>query len=154
WSMAVMTRELNQFYGAYCNGRVPELAPAELQYGDFAVWQRQLLQGGILQRQLVYWKAQLEGMMPLELPPDYSRGARPGIRGARLSFRLESQHVGKLKDLNRNEGTTLFIILLAAFQLVLGSYAGRTDVAVGTDIANRNWPGTEGMIGFFVNQLV
>src|SRR6266851_4707152 len=100
------------------------------------------------------WRKQLEGVETLELPTDYSRPAVASHRGGRVGVELSEELTGKLRELSRREGVTLFMTLLGGWQVLLGRYAGQQDIAVGTDIANRNHLETEGMIGFFVNQLV
>ena len=131
---------------------MPELS---LQYADFAYWQRRWLQGEVLDKQLGYWKKQLGGQIPhLELPTDRPRGMRRSFQGATSSFRLTQDLTSKLYQLSRHEGTTLFMTLLAAFQVLLYRYTGQEELLVGTVIANRNRVEIEGLIGFFVNTLV
>src|SRR5215216_2410434 len=118
------------------------------------MWQREWLQGDVLEEQLQYWKLQLEGVEVLELPTDRARAAVASHRGAVAEFGLGRDLTQELKKLRREQGVTLFMTLLAAFQIVLSRYCGQDDVAVGTDVANRSRLETEGLIGFFVNQLV
>src|SRR5205085_1902319 len=143
-----------QLYAASRAGQPSPLAEWEVQYADFALWQREWLQGEVLERQLRYWREQLDGLEALELPTDRPRPAQPSHRGAKLPFRLSAELTAELKAVSRREGVTLFMTLLAAFQLVLGRYSGQRQVVVGTDVANRNRLETEGLIGFFINQLV
>ena len=147
-------RELGELYEAFSKGEASPLAPLSIQYADFAVWQRQWLQGEVLDGQLGYWRKQLEGVSALELPTDRPRPPVQSYRGMRKSFRLPGELTGKLKELSRREGVTLFMTLLAAFQAQLHRYSGQEDIAVGSPIANRNREELEGMIGFFVNTLV
>ena len=154
WSVGILVREFSTLYTAYCQGRPSPLSELEWQYADFACWQRQWLTGEVLQGQLDYWRRQLEGVAPLELPLDRPRPARPTHAGATLSFTLAEELSEQLRSLSRQEGVTLFMTLLAAFQLLLARYSGQKDIAVGTDVANRNRLETEPLIGFFVNQLV
>src|SRR5262249_61867172 len=119
-----------------------------------AVWQRQWLQGEVLASQLSYWKEKLAGVPPLELPTDRPRPAVQRYQGANEMVRLPAELSAKLQALSRQEGTTLLMTLLAAFQMLLSRYAGQDDVSVGTPIAGRNRAETEGLIGFFVNTLV
>ena len=154
WSMGILSRELTALYAAYDAGKLSPLNELPLQYADFAVWQRGWLQGAELERQLEYWREQLAGLEPLELPSDYSRPAVPSRRGRALSFVLSQEMTKSLQVLSRKENATLFMTLLAAWQLLLGRSAGRSDLAVGTDVANRNRREVESLIGFFVNQLV
>src|SRR5262249_32049431 len=129
------------------------LTELPIQYADYAVWQRGWLQGEALERQLAYWRERLEGLRPLELPTDRRRPLNPTHRAGVVGMELGPELSEALKALSRREGVTLFMTLLAAFQVVLGRTAGEDDVAVGTDVANRNRIETEGLIGFFVNQL-
>jgi hypothetical protein len=126
-----------------------------VQYADYAVWQREWLQGEVLAEQLGYWREQLGGELAvLELPADYARAAVPSYRGSRVSFALPAEVSGQLQQLSRQESVTLFMTLLGGFAVLLSRYAGQPEVVVGTDIAGRTRGETEGLIGFFVNQLV
>ncbi|BCL80831.1 hypothetical protein ccbrp13_32960 [Ktedonobacteria bacterium brp13] len=153
WSDDILFRELTTLYRAFVNGEPSPLPPLTVQYADFAVWQRNSLQGEVLQRHLDYWKRQLEGATPLLLPADYPRQAMQCYRGAASFFMLPSDLSQQLIAFSRQEGVTLFMSLLAAFQTVLCRISRQTDVVVGTDIANRTHKDTEGLIGFFVNLL-
>jgi amino acid adenylation domain-containing protein len=154
WSVAVLVRELSALYGAYVEGRESPLEELPIQYADYAVWQRGWLRSGGLEKQLAYWRRQLDGAPPvLELPTDRPRPAVPGGRGARQSFTLGRELTDALSALSRQEGATLFMTLLAAYQVLLGRYARQREVVVGTPVAGRNRAETEGLIGFFVNML-
>jgi acyl carrier protein/NRPS condensation-like uncharacterized protein len=154
WSTGIMARELGALYEAYASGREPDLPELKIQYTDYAHWQREWLQGEVLEKQMEYWTRQLAGMQVLQLPVDSVQGTELPRSGAIMIFLLDRDLTAKLEELCRHEGVTMFMTLLAAFQVVLGSYTGRSDIAVGTDIANRNYEEIEGLIGFFVNQLV
>ncbi|MDZ7269873.1 MAG: amino acid adenylation domain-containing protein [candidate division KSB1 bacterium] len=155
WSMGVLLREVALLYDAFRNDRPSPLPPLPVQYADFAAWQRQWLQGEILERQLAYWKQQLAGCPPLlELPTDRPRPAVHSFRGAQLNFMLPADLTGRVKELSRQMGTTLFMTLLAAFQVLLARYSNQKDICVGTPIANRNRAELEGLIGFFANTIV
>jgi len=159
WSVEVLIRELATLYAAHLSTpySLPpaSLAPLPIQYADFAHWQRNWLQGEVLERQLSYWKDQLGDSPPmLDLPADRPRPAVQSWRGATESFTLPSGLSDQLKTLSREEGVTLFMTLLAAFQTLLYRYTGQDDVSVGTAVANRNRAQIEGLIGFFVNTLV
>jgi amino acid adenylation domain-containing protein len=155
WSIGIIIRELAAIYEARLRGEPPPLADLPIQYADFAVWQREWLKGEALDRQLDYWKQQLEGDTPvLTLPTDRPRQAVQTFRGASITFSVPGDISGKLKDFARREGATLFMSLLAAFQVLLRRYSGQHDIAVGTPIANRSRRELEGLIGFFVNTLV
>ncbi len=154
WSMGVLFRELGALYEAFCEGNPSPLAKLPIQYADFAVWQRQWLQGEVLDEQLSYWRRQLADVPTLQLPTDRPRPPMQTHRGARQSLVLSESLSEALKELSRREGVTLFMVLLAAFQALLSRYTGQEDVAVGTPIAGRNHAETKGLIGFFVNTLV
>ncbi len=155
WSMGVLLREFKVLYEAYARGEESPLLPLEIQYADFAHWQREWLQGEVLERQLGYWKEQLAGAPPvLELPTDYPRPAVQTFSGAHKSLTLPEQLTSDLKALTQRSGVTLFMTLLAAFQTLLSRYSGQDDIVVSTGIANRNRAETEKLIGFFVNTLV
>ncbi|MBV9773008.1 MAG: amino acid adenylation domain-containing protein, partial [Gemmatimonadetes bacterium] len=155
WSMGVLFREMEALYGAYASGEASPLPPLEVQYPDYAVWQRKHLVGEVLEAQLAYWKERLAGAPALlELPTDRPRPAVESHRGAMHLFRLPAGVTDGLKGVSRREGATLFMTLLGAFQLLLSRYSGQEDVVVGTPIAGRRQSETETLIGFFVNTLV
>jgi amino acid adenylation domain-containing protein len=154
WSFGIFQCELASTYRAFVQGQPLELPDLPVQYPDYAHWQRQWLQGDILQAQLAYWKRKLGGELPmLQLPTDRPRPPVQSHRGASLFFDLPERLTEGLKALSREEGVTLFMTLLAAFKVMLFRYSGQTDVAVGSPIANRNRPEIEDLIGFFVNTL-
>ena len=153
WSQHILLQEFASLYTAFATGQPSPLPETKLQYGDFAVWQRQWLKGEVLAEQLEYWKKELHGMHTLDLPVD-SRRAGVGQSAGREPFRLTLESTQKIKQLSASHHATVFMALTAAFHLLLGWYAGQEDVVTGTDVANRNWREVEGMIGFFVNQLV
>jgi amino acid adenylation domain-containing protein len=155
WSMGVLVNEIAALYRSYLDGQPSPLAELPVQYADFAEWQREWLTKENLERQLQYWKQQLGGELPvLELPTDSVRPPRQGFRGAVRRFALSEELSTAIKSLSRQEGATLFMTLLAAFQSLLHRYTNQTDILVGTAIANRNRAEIEGLIGFFVNTLV
>ena len=153
WSQHILLREFACLYEAFAIGQPSPLAEMKLQYGDFAVWQRQWLKGEVLVEQVEYWKKKLYGMRTLDLPID-NRRTGVGQSVGRAPFRLTAESTQKIKQLSISHHATAFMVLTAAFHLLLGWYAGQEDVVTGTDVANRNWKEVEGMIGFFVNQLV
>jgi non-ribosomal peptide synthetase component F len=131
------------------------LQELSIQYADFAHWQRQWLQLEVLETQLSYWKRQLDSAPAiLELPTDHPRPTVQTWHGAKQTLLLSTSLAESLKDLSRREGTTLFMTLLAAFEVLLYRYTDQTDIVVGSDIANRNHVEIEGLIGFFSNMLV
>ncbi|MBD1825981.1 non-ribosomal peptide synthetase [Microcoleus vaginatus GB1-A2] len=155
WSLGVFLRELAEFYQAFSSNDLPLLSPLPIQYADFAAWQRQQLQGEILETQLGYWKQQLSGSLPiLNLPTDFPRPAVQTFQGARQTWELPKDLSLALAGLGQQEKSTLFMTLLAAFKTLLYRYTGQTDILVGSPIANRNRSETESLIGFFVNTLV
>ncbi|MFN6187220.1 MAG: amino acid adenylation domain-containing protein [Microcystis sp.] len=154
WSIGVFIRELSHLYGAFVAGKEATLPTLPIQYADFAVWQRQWLQGKVLGTQLEYWKQQLADAPPLlELPTDRPRPAIQTFQGKTERFWLDSKLTQELKALSQQSGCTLFMTLLAAFAVVLSRYSGQTDIVIGSAIANRNRREIEGLIGFFVNTL-
>ncbi|MET0398351.1 MAG: condensation domain-containing protein, partial [Longimicrobiaceae bacterium] len=155
WSMGIMVREMAELYDALAAGRPPSLPDPEVQYPDFAVWQREHLGGERLEAQLAFWRARLAGLPPLlELPTDRPRAASAGVAGGRRSRTFAASTGHAVRALAQAEGATLFMTLLAAWQLLLGRHAGTGDVAVGTPVAGRTRPEVEGTLGFFVNTLV
>ncbi|MDZ8135367.1 MAG: amino acid adenylation domain-containing protein [Nostoc sp. DedQUE04] len=154
WSMGVLTQEVAVLYEAFSKGQPSLLSELPIQYVDFAAWQRQQLQGELLQSQISYWKNQLEGAPKLlELPTDYPRPAVSSFQGASYSFELSDDLYVALKKLSQQHGSTLFMTLLAAFQILLWRYTGSEDIVVGSPIANRDRTELEGLIGFFANTI-
>ncbi|HEY9693236.1 MAG TPA: condensation domain-containing protein [Oculatellaceae cyanobacterium] len=155
WSMGVLVREVAALYPAFCTAKPYPLPELPIQYADFAVWQRQYLQGEELNKQLTYWKQQLSGTLPvLELPTDRVRPTVPTFKGSQHLFVLPLSLTEAIKNLCQQEDVTLFMALLAGFQTLLYGYAKQEDIRVGSPIANRNRVELEGLIGFFVNTLV
>jgi len=155
WSIGIIIRELAALYDAFRHGRTSPLEELKIQYADYATWQRKHLSGEILDQELAYWKQQLSGTLPvLELPSKRARSAQQTFRAALLNLSLPARLTEKLNQLAHEEEGTLFMVLLAAFNLLLWRYSGQTDILVGSPIANRNRTETEPLIGFFVNTLV
>jgi amino acid adenylation domain-containing protein len=157
WSMTLLANEIAVFYQARVGQTAKtaeELPPLPMQYADFAHWQRQWLQGPVLDSHLSYWKQRL-GVNPpvLKLPTDRPRPALQTFRGARHVFAVPTEHAAQLRALSRKHGVTLFMTLLAAFNTLLFRTTGQEDILIGTDVANRNREETEGLVGFFVNLL-
>lgn len=154
WSNTILVRELTQLYEAYLAGRKAALAPLPIQYADYACWQRSYLQGEVLENKLAYWKNKLEGVQTLQLPVDAPRPLAPATSGDNLFFHIDQQTTGRLLALSQQQGTTLFMTLLAVYKVLLHRYCnGQQDVCVGTSIASRQQKELEGLIGFFVNTL-
>ncbi|NER45546.1 MAG: hypothetical protein F6J92_02380 [Symploca sp. SIO1A3] len=155
WSTGVLIQELTTLYNAYLQGQPSPLTPLTIQYADFAIWQREWLQGEVRQRQLNYWQNQLADIPELlSLPTDRPRPAVQTFVGAHQEFTLSAQLTSQLTQLSQKQGVTLFMTLLAAFDTLLYRYTGQSDIVVGSPIANRNQSELEGLIGFFVNTLV
>jgi amino acid adenylation domain-containing protein len=155
WSMGVFVRELTELYKAFCTGAPPSLPELPVQYADFALWQRQWLQGEILETQLDSWKEQLlDAPALLELPTDRPRPAVQTFRGGYYYTALSLELSAGLTALSKRAGVTLFMTLFAVFGTLLYRYSGQDDIVVGTPVANRNRREIEGLIGFFVNTLV
>jgi acyl carrier protein len=155
WSMGVLIKELDVIMDALRQGRRPDLPPLEIQYVDYAVWQRARLEaGGVLEQQLAYWQEKLAGVPErLDLPTDYSRPKVRSFVGATCEFTLDAELTGKLKRLAERKGGTLYMVLLAAFKVLLYRYSGQSDICIGTLIANRQYGQTANLIGVFVNML-
>jgi amino acid adenylation domain-containing protein len=154
WSIGIFFQEFSALYAAFASGQPSPLPELPIQYGDFAVWQRNWLQGEVLQQQLAYWKNNLEGIAPIDLPCDRPRPSTPSFRGGNVPLTVGFELVSKLRALAAQQECTLFMVMLAAFQVLLGRYTDRDDVVVGTPVANRNHAEIEGLIGFFINSLV
>jgi amino acid adenylation domain-containing protein/non-ribosomal peptide synthase protein (TIGR01720 family) len=155
WSMGIVITELSKLYSAFRQSKPSPLAPLSLAYPDFACWQRQWLNGEVLDRELTYWKCQLaDAPIELQLPTDYARPAISSYRGQTFRFRFNPGLSERLRQLARHEDSTLFMVLLAGFKVLLLRYTGQNDLVVGTAIANRNRREIEPLIGLFVNTLV
>lgn len=155
WSIEIMVQEIATLYEAFSHGTIPSLQELPIQYADFSEWQREWLQGEVLEAQVSYWKKQLGGNRPMmELPTDRPRPAMQTYLGKQKSLTLSKTLHEALKALSQREEVTLFMTLLAAFQTLLHRHTGQDDITVGLPVANRNRPEIEGLIGFFVNTLV
>jgi len=155
WSIKVFIGEIEQLYEAYTKGQRAALPELPIQYADFALWQRNWLQGEKLEEQLSYWRTQLADAPPvLDLPTDRPRPAFKTFHGAYRPLVFSKKLSEQITQLGRREGSTLFMTLLAAFSGLLYRYTNQEDILIGTPIANRNRAETEGVIGFFVNTLV
>ncbi|MBI4782434.1 MAG: amino acid adenylation domain-containing protein [Oscillatoriophycideae cyanobacterium NC_groundwater_1537_Pr4_S-0.65um_50_18] len=154
WSIGVLIQELGALYAAFVENTPSPLVELPIQYADFAHWQREYLQGEVLETQLAYWQQQLLDLPTLTLPTDLPRPAVQSYRGGRQQLVLSPALTAALEALSQQTGATLFMTLLAAFQTLLYRYTGQADLAVGSPIANRNRSELEGLIGFFVNSLV
>ena len=154
WSMGVLLREISAVYEAFSIGSVPLLSELPIQYADFAQWQRKRFRDEVLESQLSYWRHQLDGSLPvLELPTDHPRPPVQTFRGARHPLVLSKALTDALKEISQREKATLFMTLLAAFNILLRRYTGQDDIIVGTPVAGRTRLETEGLIGIFGNTL-
>ena len=154
WSLGIFFGELAALY-AECNGGARAVLPElPLRYVDFAAWQRERLCTGGLERQLSYWRERLTGVTALDLPLDYPRPAMQTFSGASISATLPAELASALRNLARSENATLFVTLLAAFQVLLSRHAGQEDVVIGTPMAGRTRGELENLIGLFVNTVV
>jgi hypothetical protein len=154
WSAGVFLKELTEIYDAFANGRPSPLHELPIQYADYACWQRQLLSGENLQRQLSYWRERLKGAPEvLNLPTSRPRPKLPSYRGAYDSIPLASDFLPELRRFSQQEDATLFMTLLAGFQALLSRLSGQDQIVVGTDVANRSTTELERLIGFFINLL-
>ncbi|KGC09274.1 hybrid non-ribosomal peptide synthetase/type I polyketide synthase [Burkholderia gladioli] len=154
WSADVLVRELGALYAGFAAGRAVELAPLPVQYGDYAIWQREWLDEARLAQQLDYWRGALDGApVALELPTDRPRPAEQSFRGARAQFVLPGELVARLTELAQRDTATLYMVLLAGFATLLGRYSGQRDIVIGAPVAGRRAQELEGLIGFFINTL-
>ena len=155
WSMNVLVSELGQLYEAFSLGRPSPLEELPVQYADYAIWQREWLQGEVLDAQLNYWRGYLAGAPArLELPTDRPDSQNRTTAGAMHQFTISREVSVRLKELGRSEEATVFMLMLAAYSLLLSRYSGQDDIIVGTVIAGRQRLELERLIGFFVNTLV
>ncbi len=154
WSVQIMMEEIARLYAAFAAGTPPSLAPLEIQYADYVLWEQSWLKGELLRQQMDYWKKQLAAVPVLNLTGDRVRPRMKNYHGAEIAFTIDAILTERLENLGRQEGATLFMVTLALFQMLLSKYAGQQDVAVGVAIANRKHIRTEPLIGLFVNTLV
>ena len=154
WSLGVIFREVEALYAAYARGETIDLPPLPVQYADFGVWQRGWLRGERLTSQIEHWKRALDGApAAIELPSDRPRPPRRTYQGSVATFALDAELTRRVREVAAAEGATLYMALLAAWQALLGRWAGLDDVVVGSPLAGRTHQATEGMVGFFVNLL-
>ncbi len=155
WSIGLLFRELAALYQAYTTDTPADLPPLSIQYADYTLWQRVRLEEGLFETQLSYWEEQLKLPLPtIELPTDYPRPALQTFNGNRHTFMLSQMTTDQLTSLGHQTDTTLFMVLLAAFKVLLARCTSQTDIIVGSPIANRGQTELEALIGFFANTLV
>lgn len=155
WSVDIFLKELIQIYTNLQKNRAPQtyLPELNIQYQDYALWQRQYLEGEVLQRQIDYWQKQLADLEPLALPTDFSRPSKIDYHGQHIQFSLDQTLSAQLNQLAQDQGCTLYTILLSGFYILLHKYTSQQDLVIGTPIANRHYAQIEDLIGFFVNSL-
>ncbi len=154
WSRGIMVRELSALYGADLAGACNPLPPLPVDFADYALWQRERLQGARLEVLAGYWRQKLAGLQPVQLPSDRARPAQMSYRGATHRFPMAPALLGQVKALALAQNATLFMVLLAAFKVLLLRLSGQTDQSVGCPVARRDRPEIEGVIGYFINTLV
>lgn len=154
WSLSIFTRELKAFYEAFSTGRPAAGMALPIQYADFAIWQREQMAEKGFQAQLAYWRQQLGGALPvLQLPTDYPHPKKPSFRGGHQTIEFSKPLTEALRKLARREEVTSYIVLIAAFKVLLHHYTGQDEIVVGSTFANRNYRELQQLIGFFVNTL-
>lgn len=155
WSTAILVREIGEFYRAYTTKTKPNLPDLEIQYADFANWQRNWLHGEVLEKQLAYWRNQLAGIPAfLDLPTDKPRSLVQSINADVVNLKFDEKLVTALKKVSQNESATLFMTLMAGFRGLLYKYTGQNDILIGTPVAGRVSKELENLIGIFINNLV
>ncbi|MDE3219630.1 MAG: amino acid adenylation domain-containing protein, partial [Nitrospirota bacterium] len=154
WSFGVIGSEFAFFYNAFCQGETPSAKPVPLQYADYAVWERRCLTDDWLRTQSDYWEKRLVGLSRLSLPIDYPRPVMQTFSGSHCMLEFPASLIERLKQFSAERNATVFMTLLACFQILLSRYSGQNDVAVGSPIANRTQSAVESIIGSFVNTLV
>jgi amino acid adenylation domain-containing protein/non-ribosomal peptide synthase protein (TIGR01720 family) len=153
WSLSILVNEVMELYASYVEGREKELQNVNIQYADYSIWQRNFLTAENLEKRLNYWKEKLQAVAPLELPTDYNRPPVAGTRGASITFTVDKDLSVAIRRLSEKTGTSLFMVLLAAYKVLLYRYSGQSDISVGTSIATRPRQEFENLVGFFVNTL-
>jgi len=153
WSIDILLKELNAYYDHYANNTPLQLPKLSIQYKDFAVWQREYLQGEELEKQLSYWQERLLGYETLNMSTDYPRPAKIAYSGDSVSFEIDQDTSDKLRAIAKDNNSSLYSLMLSVFYVLLHKYTGQEDIVVGTPIANRHHSQTQDLIGFFVNSL-
>ncbi|MCK5686994.1 amino acid adenylation domain-containing protein, partial [bacterium] len=155
WSMDVLLKDLNKYYNFYKSGNEEQpFLELDIQYKDFAAWQREYLSGERLDAELSYWKKELEGLETLEFPTDRQRPVEVSYAGDDFMFNIDRELSDKLREIASDNRTTLYTVLLSAFYLLLHKYTGQDEIVIGTPTANRDYTQLENLIGFFVNSTV
>ena len=155
WSIGVLVDEFVQCYSAILNNETPSLKPLAIQYADYAHWQNKWLKDGVLEKQLTYWRNQLSDLPTIHsLPLDFERPKIQTFKGGKYEFSLDHQILSELKQIALENNVTLFMLIHAAFSILIARYSNNDDVVIGTPVANRLKQELEPLIGFFVNTLV
>ncbi|WP_264523070.1 non-ribosomal peptide synthetase [Flavobacterium sp. N502536] len=153
WSTSLIVNEFKTLYASYKEGKEADLPVLDFQYTDYAVWQRSEISGDYLAEKLAYWDSKLTGVAPSALPTDYPRPAVQSGSGDYINFKLDSERSEALRAYAKEEGVTLFMLLLSVYKVLLYRHSGQSDICIGTTVANRPQQELESMIGFFVNTL-
>ncbi len=153
WSIDVFLQEFSSVYTALSQQRSVDIAPLEVQYGDYALWQKAQLSGANTQSLKDYWQQKLSGFSTLELPTTYARPNQFDYRGANYNFTLDVELSNQLRELAKQQNTSLYVVMLSAYYLMLAKVSGQDDIVVGTVTANREQAQTQSLIGFFINSL-
>ncbi|MEZ2339475.1 condensation domain-containing protein, partial [Mucilaginibacter sp. RCC_168] len=154
WSIPILVNELTELYNAFTAGRNYQLPELPVQYADYTIWQREYLSGDVLNNKMAYWQQQLAGLQVLNLPTDHTRTPLRSSKGAAAGFRLDKELTASLERMSLDNGATLYMTLLSAFNILLHKYTGQDDICVGSPVAGRQMQEVEGLIGFFINTLV
>ncbi len=153
WSVSIMAKEVMEFYNAYLENRPAQLPDLNIQFADYAIWQKAYLQGEVLDKKLAYWKSKLQGVADLQLPYEHIPAGSADAKGAIVKFDIDEAVAEKLQQISRQHGATLFMTLLTAFKVLMYRYTGQDDICVGTSVAGRQSQELEELIGFFVNAI-
>ncbi|WP_150468540.1 non-ribosomal peptide synthetase, partial [Francisella sp. SYW-9] len=153
WSIDVLIKELYAYYDHYTKNTPLTLSELSIQYKDFAVWQREYLEGDVLDKQLDYWRGRLRGYETLNLPIDYVRPSKIDYAGSSVEFEIDEELSNKLRDIAKNQNCSLYTVMLSAFYVLMHKYTLQEDIVIGTPIANRHHSQVQDLIGFFVNSL-
>ncbi|MEM8906742.1 MAG: amino acid adenylation domain-containing protein, partial [Bacteroidota bacterium] len=153
WSQSILVKDLLAIYQAIQQDTDADLVPLSLQYADFAIWQQQYFSEQGLETQLQWWQQQLNGVNVLELPTDFARPLERSHRGGGVNIFLSLDLINNLRQLAREQGASLFMVLIAAFKVLLFRHSGQSDICVGTPVANRDQEALTPLVGFFINTL-
>ncbi|MBL6449304.1 amino acid adenylation domain-containing protein [Fulvivirga sp. 29W222] len=153
WSQPIFIQELKTYYGKWISGDTTGLPPLSVQYADYAMWQRTFMQGDVLENTMLFWEERLKGLSPLSLKTDYPRPPIQSTKGRTVTLPMPDKYRDALRQFSAKEGVTQFMVLFAAFSVLLSRYTGKKDICIGTPVANRSKEELASLIGFFVNTL-